>query len=87
LKIRTFLFALIVLAACTLNTVFDTVVHPTVSAQLAVQQLDDTEASAISMRSYDRLASSLPVLSWAIVGLSGLALFAKPLYNLTSEKS
>ena len=78
MRIRICVFVLIVLAACVINATFETAVHPSASTSLAVGQLEDSESAAIGMRTYDRLSNTVPQLTWAVVALSGLALFSKP---------
>jgi hypothetical protein len=74
-KTKIVLLVMAVLACITLNSTFELLIHPTVSAQTAVGQLADSETSVILMRSYDRLANLLPIVSWAATGLFGLLLF------------
>lgn len=86
MKVRIAIFVCVVAAAVTANAVFDTVIHPTVSAELAVSQLNDEELPAVTMRGYDRLANTVPVALSVVVSAIGLALFAGPVItNLKKE--
>ena len=62
-KVRLFVFAMLVLGCVVANVIVSDVAHPSWSADVAVSQLDDTEASAVAMRSYDRFNSSFPCVS------------------------
>ena len=90
---KLLLFGLVVFTGLTALSVFDTTLHPTISADLAVNQLNDTEAGAIAMRAYDRFQSFLPAgvsILTAFIGLClvfGSALFFTDVIQLfTQEK-
>lgn len=71
---KFWLFAAFAFGSFAILSGFDTAVHPTISATLAVAQLDDTEGSAIAMRTYERVFSDFPLGIWGAIGFVGLCL-------------
>lgn len=86
MNFRIFLFVLVVCAALSFTQVADLVINPYVSTKAAVNQMDDTEESAIAMRTTTGLMNAYPGLLWGGVALIGFALFAKPITQLLKEK-
>ena len=74
MRTRIALLVVAVLACVVFNNIIE-VGQPTLDASIAVQQLEDTEASALAMRSFSRFTSSLPLFSYGAVALFGLLLF------------
>jgi hypothetical protein len=72
---RVLVVLVLCLAALSVNSCLDVVLHPSVSADVAVNQLEDDEFGAAAMRSYDRFYNAVPVVSWGCVVLVGLAMF------------
>lgn len=85
MRARLFVFLLLVLSCFVANVLINDVVHPSLSADVSVSQLDDTEASAVAMRSYDRFNSSFPVVSWSFVAFMGLFMFRADLKRSASQ--
>lgn len=69
------ILALAIIAALATNTFFDVVLHPSLSAELAAQQLTNSEVAAVTIRGYEHAANLLPVITWSLVGVLGLALY------------
>ncbi len=49
--------------------------QPSIDAIIAVDQLEDSEAAALTMRSVSRFENAIPMLSYGAVALFGLLLF------------
>lgn len=62
MKVKVVLLVLVALVLGTINTMFDLVIHPTLAANVAVDQLKDDDTAAAVMRSYDVIANLLPVV-------------------------
>jgi len=80
LKTRLVLLALAVAACIVFNGMVDTL-QPSLDAAIAVDQLQDSETAAITMRGVSRFENFVPLLSWSSVGLFGLLLFYKQVYS------
>lgn len=74
MKTKIVLLGMAAIACILLNSSID-IVKPSIDASIAVDQLQDSETAALAMRGYDRFASSIPIVSWTMVGLFGLVLF------------
>jgi hypothetical protein len=75
-KIVWLLFALI---GCAVFNGMVEVGQPSIDALIAVDQLEDSEAAALTMRSVSRFENAIPLLSYGAVALFGLLLFYKEL--------
>ena len=84
MKTKIALLAMAAVACILLNSSID-IVKPSIDASIAVDQLQDSETAAITMRSYDRFASSIPLISWTMTGLFGLVLFYGRLVTLAKS--
>ena len=90
---KLYIFLALLFAGYGALSVFDSVVHPTIAANLAVNQLDDTEGSAIAMRTYDRAQNFFPFGIWGTTIffgaylVFGTALFRADLFRLITQLS
>lgn len=72
---KLFLLAALVLISTGVLATFDTTMHPTVAANLAVNQLENTESGAIAVRTYDRAQNFFPLVVLCTTAFFGLLLF------------
>jgi hypothetical protein len=88
---KLFVFFGLLIAGYTLVSAFDAIAHPTIAANIAVNQLDDTESGAIAIRTYDRAQNFFPFGVWGItifIGaylVFGTALFRADLVRLITR--
>lgn len=78
---RLFILCMLAVICLALNSMLDVVVHPSLSADVAVEQFSDDESAAVLMRSYDHFTALFPMVSWGFVALFGLFLFRTDLVN------
>jgi hypothetical protein len=79
---KLIVFVVAFCAGTAILSTFDAVAHPTIAASLAVDQLQDTESSAIAMRAYDRAQNFLPGgIQGAILFLGAYLLFGTALFR------
>jgi hypothetical protein len=81
---RIFLMLVLVLGCTWFNSIAD-LLHPTVASNLAVDQLQNDESSAITIRSYEYVMALLPILSWAFVALFGVFLFRNEIRKFAKD--
>lgn len=74
MKTRAILLLLAFGACVVLNGMVE-VGQPSIDAIIAVDQLEDSEAAALTMRSVSRFENAIPMLSYGAVALFGLLLF------------
>lgn len=79
MKTKIVLMVLAVATVVLLNSFVDVVAHPTLSADIAVSQLQNDEGAAIAMRSYDAFYNALPLFSWGAATLFCVFLFRSEL--------
>lgn len=72
---RHVIFAISIMAALVVNSFFDVVIHPSLSAEIAAQQLSNSEVAAVTVRGYEHAANLLPLITWSMVGVFGLILY------------
>lgn len=79
-------FLLMVVFAVVGLTLFDQVAHPSIADDIAVSQLENSEDSAMAIRSYDYFSKHVSLIVWTSVFLLGIGLFGRDLVTFFSEK-
>lgn len=79
---KLFLLAALVLISTGVLATFDTTMHPTVAANLAVNQLENTESGAIAVRTYDRAQNVFPFIVPLATAFFGCLLFRADIVRL-----
>lgn len=82
---KLFLFLAVLLLGNATISIYDAVVHPTIAASVAVDQLDNTERGAITMRAYDQVQNLFPVGVWGATVLFGALLFRADFMRLITN--
>ena len=61
------------------------ILHPTVASNIAVSQLDDSEAAAITLRSLSMTYPQLEAMFWLAAGLVGVGVFAPEIVSISRK--